>query len=89
VITGFFRLVIYGVIAYLIYKFLQAVFAPPAKAARQRPSAEPPGVMVKDEVCGTYLAKEDAIRLSVEGREVYFCSEECRRKFEEQRRRDA
>ena len=36
--------------------------------------------MVRDEVCNTYLPREDALRAVQDGREVFFCSEECRRK---------
>jgi uncharacterized protein len=37
-------------------------------------------VMVKDDVCNTYIPKEEAIREVRDGRERFFCSEECRRK---------
>jgi uncharacterized protein len=89
VIVGFFRLIIYAVVAYLIYKFVQFVFAPPAKSGTARRAEGRSGVMVKDEVCNTYLPKEDAIKETVGGREYYFCSQECRQKFDEQRKRSA
>lgn len=41
-------------------------------------------VMVQDPVCGTYIPKKDGIRVVAGGREVYFCSEDCRRKFLEE-----
>jgi YHS domain-containing protein len=40
--------------------------------------------MVKDETCNTYLPREEAILEKVEGKEYYFCSQECRKKFLEQ-----
>jgi len=43
--------------------------------------------MVKDEVCNTYLPREDAIRENWDGKEFFFCSPECRGKFLEQRKR--
>jgi|GEM_PF-165342 len=34
-------------------------------------------VMVKDPVCGLYLPKGDAVRETIGGKTVYFCSQEC------------
>ncbi|MEW5900028.1 MAG: hypothetical protein AB1715_01030 [Acidobacteriota bacterium] len=42
--------------------------------------------MVKDETCNTYLPREQAIHEKVDGKDFYFCSQECRRKFREQRK---
>jgi uncharacterized protein len=39
------------------------------------------GDMVKDPVCGLYLPRDMAIRKVIRGKEFYFCSEECRRRF--------
>jgi uncharacterized protein len=89
VIIGFFRLVFYTIVAYLIYKFIQYVFAPPAKNRTARRAERSSGVMVKDEVCNTYLPKEDAIKETIGDSEYYFCSQACRRKFDEQRKRSA
>jgi YHS domain-containing protein len=44
--------------------------------------------MVKDEVCNTYLPKEDAIRENIGGKEYFFCSKECRQKFLEQKKNE-
>ncbi len=37
--------------------------------------------MVKDEVCGVYLPKEEALKVEVEGKVYYFCSQECKDAF--------
>jgi YHS domain-containing protein len=37
--------------------------------------------MVKDEVCGTYIPREEALTEVRDGIEHFFCSEECRRKL--------
>jgi YHS domain-containing protein len=34
-------------------------------------------VMVKDPVCGTYVPMRDAIRKTIGGQSLYFCSQEC------------
>ncbi len=78
---GFFRMVFYAIAAYLIYKFVKFVLAPLA-GSQTPPRAEGrSGVMVKDEVCKTYLPREDAIRETVGGEDQYFCSQACRAKF--------
>jgi len=84
VILGFFRLIFYLFIAYVIYLFLRLLLAPrrPPRRPANRPQSS--GVMVKDETCNTYLPREEAILEKVEGKEYYFCSQECRKKFLEQ-----
>jgi len=37
--------------------------------------------MVKDEVCGVYLPKDEALKVEIEGKVYYFCSQECRDAF--------
>jgi len=39
------------------------------------------GKMVKDPVCGMYMDRRLAIRLEHRGEELFFCSEECKRRF--------
>jgi uncharacterized protein len=39
--------------------------------------------MVRDPVCGLYVPGRDALKIVVHGAPVYFCSEQCRRKFVE------
>jgi YHS domain-containing protein len=80
-IGGLIRLIFYAVLVYLawaVYRFYKAVTRP------RRDPPPPPrriqGVMVKDEVCNTYIPKEEAIREVRDGQERFFCSEECRRK---------
>jgi len=38
--------------------------------------------LVKDPVCGMHLAEELALPMSVDGETQYFCSQECRAKYE-------
>lgn len=82
-ILGLFRLVFYFIIACLVYLFLRGLLAP---RSSRRPGRTESGVMVKDEVCNTYLPREDAIREYWQGKEFFFCSQECRRKFLEGRK---
>ena len=81
VILGFFRLIFYLVAAYVIYLVLRALLTPRRPDRRRMSRAQSSGLMVKDETCNTYLPREEAILEKVDGREYYFCSQECRQKF--------
>jgi YHS domain-containing protein len=50
--------------------------------ARRRP-VQPPrqATMVRDPVCGMYLDATLALRVARGGEALYFCSDDCRRKF--------
>ena len=37
--------------------------------------------MIKDEVCGVYLPKKEALKVEIEDKVYYFCSEECKDAF--------
>jgi len=80
-IVGLFRFILFAVLAYLIMAVVRAF----RRIGRQRREPEPPrkitGIMVKDEICNTYLPKEQALREVRGGRDHYFCSRECRDRF--------
>jgi uncharacterized protein len=79
--SGLFRIIIYALIAYVIYLVIKSYQSlKKSKKASQKPNSKP-GIMVKDEVCNTYLPKEEAIKEIYKGKEYYFCSNECRQKF--------
>jgi YHS domain-containing protein len=81
VILGFFRLIFYLIVAYVIYLFLRLLLAPRRPPGRHTNRPQSSGIMVKDETCNTYLPREEAILEKVDGKEYYFCSQECRKKF--------
>ena len=59
--------------------FLRSLFRPGAvKGASNR---EVRGTMMKDPVCGTYVDITVAVKEKKGGADVYFCSEDCRRKY--------
>lgn len=74
-------LVFYGFIAYILYAVIR-FFNTLGKGGNATPQAKQvSGMMVKDDVCGTYLPKEEALTEKEKGHVYYFCSQECRRKF--------
>lgn len=49
--------------------------------ARREPA--PPAVkMARDPVCGTFVVPEKALTLTRGGQQIYFCSEDCRSKYD-------
>jgi len=67
-----------GYLIFLIYRFFKVIIG--ARKTQNTPK-KITGIMVKDELCNTYLPKEDAVREILDGKEYFFCSTECRQKF--------
>jgi uncharacterized protein len=80
-ITGLFRIIVYGLIAYLVYLIYRFFKAIKQGSKQSRINKQPSGIMVKDETCNTYLPREDAIKVQFKGKEHFFCSQECKQKF--------
>jgi len=79
------KFIFYCLLAYLILRLISFF----TKVSRPKQPENPPprvrtaagsGMMVKDEVCQTYLPAENALREVVDGEEKFYCSAECRRK---------
>jgi YHS domain-containing protein len=51
------------------------------RSRRKGPSSTPAVKLVRDPVCGTFVAPANALSLSSGGTTHYFCSEDCKRKF--------
>lgn len=61
-----------------------AIVAAGGGQRRRRP--QKPGVrLVRDPVCGTYVASGSSLSLTSRGTTHYFCSERCRGEFKDQR----
>jgi uncharacterized protein len=56
---------------------LEAAGATPRRRART-----PATKLVRDPVCGTFIAPGNGPSLQVRGQTYYFCSEECRSRFQ-------
>lgn len=79
------RLIAILVLAYVAYRVVRK-WVPGRSAPRQ--VRRPPGsrgriddVMLKDPQCGAYFARRDGVPLRFEGRDLMFCSPECRDRF--------
>jgi len=78
------RLVIAGIIVYVIYRLSKFLLAPSEKIFKDRPG-EAPRVkgeeLVKDPYCGTYVPLNSAHKATRNGKTLYFCSRECLEKY--------
>jgi YHS domain-containing protein len=69
---------------WLIQRALGVLLGSRSKSSKSEPShasGSPVGKMVKDPICGMYLDPRLAVSVQNKNETVYFCSEECRRKF--------
>ncbi len=78
-----FRLLLLFLVVSAVLSVIRSAFQP-SQPRRPIPDREPDterpaisGHLVKDPVCGTYVAENTAIR----AKDAFFCSEECRQKY--------
>jgi YHS domain-containing protein len=86
---GLIRFVVWVLIVSWVLKLLGRLFSGTSQPAAHRGSsttADDPAIrgkrLVKDPVCGMHLAEELALPMSADGETQYFCSQECRSKYE-------
>ena len=76
------RFIITLVLAYLAYRLIRNLFKPSRKIDAKT-SGRVIDEMVQDPVCKTYIPRQEAIKKRIEGKDHFFCSEECASKFQE------
>jgi len=77
------RLLIFGLLAYLLYRVVRSLLSPSLKSGREN-SGGTIDQMVQDPSCQTYIPLREAKRKVIAGQEYYFCSEECFKNFEKE-----
>lgn len=79
------RLLIFLGLIYLFYRVLKSWMASlnTTKTTASHQTPEIDDVMVKDPFCEVYFPKRNAIRITREGQELFFCSDRCRDKYME------
>ena len=78
------RIILLFVVGYVFYRALKSWMFP--TPPRSKPVAGKTGreiddVMIKDPFCQAYFPKRNAVHLSVGGKDLYFCSPECKDKY--------
>ncbi|MFW6160683.1 MAG: hypothetical protein ACOC57_06035, partial [Acidobacteriota bacterium] len=61
-LQGFFKLILYFLLFLIIYQIIRFFQAVRKIKKASRPKEKSPGLMVKDEVCNTYLPKKEALK---------------------------
>jgi YHS domain-containing protein len=70
------------VIARAFWRLMDGIIEAAGGTSRRRSSAGAAAVkLVRDPVCGTFVAPGTSLSLTSGGATHYFCSEDCRRKF--------
>lgn len=79
------KLVLLLVILRALAALVRGVWGGLAEAARVPPADKPRstmGTLVQDPVCGTFVVRDRALSARSGGATHYFCSDECRRRYE-------
>ncbi len=78
------KILILAGVGYIAYRLLKSwVFqgnSSPNRVARQA-AGQIDDIMIKDPFCETYFPKRDGVHLKYHGKELYFCSSDCRDKY--------
>ncbi|HTZ41397.1 MAG TPA: YHS domain-containing protein [Syntrophales bacterium] len=79
------RILVIGIVLILVYLLLKKFLFPPGRIDdRRRDERKIKGEdLVEDPHCHTYVPVSEAFRVKADGKTLYFCSEECYRKFRE------
>jgi len=73
------RLILFLFILVVVYWALKhALFSPKRKVTKPQETSEE---MVQDPVCQCYISKKQSYAVSLPGEKVFFCSEECFKKY--------
>ena len=78
------RFIILFVVGYLLYRSLKSWMFPAASSSRSVSSdtaAEIDDVMIKDPFCEVYFPKRNGVHLTFDGKDLYFCSNQCKDKY--------
>lgn len=82
-----FRLIVIGLLVYCVLRLVRILFpASPGRPGHNAFSRNEPAVkeMIQDPHCGVYVVKQDAYCIQHNNQTLYFCSEDCSRKFLQQ-----
>ena len=76
-----FPIIVLIIVISLIRRFFAAFTKPTDQSESQNKSKNSPNAMVKDPVCGMYMDSRLAVRIDHSKEPIYFCSEECKKKY--------
>ena len=68
-------------LARAFWRVIDGIMEAASGQSDRRANRASPVKLVRDPVCGTYVAPGSALSLTAKGSTHYFCSEECRAKY--------
>ena len=78
------RFIILFAVGYVLYRFLRSWMFPSAsssKSVSNENTSEIVDVMIKDPFCEAYFPRRDGVHLNFGGKNLYFCSHQCKDKY--------
>lgn len=78
------RIILLAILCYILYRLVKSLLLPSSQKFGKQGS--PGGKIITDEMvsdpyCKVYIPKRDAIKTTVAGKTLYFCSKECKKKY--------
>jgi uncharacterized protein len=80
------RLILFILLLLLLYTTLYYLIKDRVARRKKLSRGSEPEELVQDPYCQTYVPKRTAVRKRVKGRDYYFCTKECLRKFLEEKK---
>jgi len=77
------RLIFFILLAYFAYRILKGLLGMGSRVFQQNSNGNVVSEMVQDPLCKTYIPRNEACRILLQGKEFFFCSEECAEKFKQ------
>ena len=77
------RIIILIVAGYLLYRAVKSWMLPTSskRSVSRKNTTEIDDVMIKDPFCEAYFPKRNGVHLNLDGKDLYFCSSQCRDAF--------
>ena len=81
-----FRLILFILFLFILYNVLHTLMKGVLSFRRTADRKFEPEELVQDPWCQTYIPKGSAVKKKLAGRDYYFCSQECLRKYLERKK---
>jgi len=82
-IVRILRIVLIGIVIFFLYRLLfKGNLFGFLRRSKKSTSSKPLEEMKKDPICGTFIPQSQALEYKSEDQIHYFCSEECRNKYQ-------
>jgi uncharacterized protein len=73
--------ILFAILYHLLRSVIRGLFVPSGRRTKPREESLPSEELVQDPFCLTYVPIRSALRKKVDGRELFFCSPECAKRF--------